>query len=187
MVSAANLQKGMILKINSQPWLVVDFQFVNPGKGSAFSRTKLKNLKTGNVTEQTFKSNEEFEEIELESKKAVFLYNDRRSSVFLLKDNNQRMSLPLEITQDKVAYLKQNSEIDLIYHEEELLSLNIPIKVELKVTEALPGVKGNTVSGAMKKVKLETGLEIDVPLFVEEGDLIRINTKTGEYTERAKE
>ena len=184
MISTSEFKKGIILKIDSQPWLIVDYHFFNPGKGSAFVRVKLKNLKSGKFIERAFKSGEEFEEVETERKKAVYLYSDRRNSVFLLKEENQRISLPLETTQDKILYLKQNSEVDLVFIEGEVVSLNIPIKVELEVIEAPPVFKGNTVSGNLKKVKLETGLEINTPFFVEKGDIIRINTETGEYVER---
>ena len=186
MISTSEFEKGMIISLDSQPWTIVGFDFVSPGKGSAFFRTKLKNLKTGNVVERTFKSGERFEEIELEYKKAVFLYNDRRNSVFLIKDTNQRMSLPIETTQEKIKYIKQNSEIDLVYINEEFISISIPIKVELKVVEAPEAVKGNTVTGSLKKVKVETGLELDVPIFIGEGETIRINTETNEYVERVK-
>jgi len=187
MISTAEFKKGIILNIESQPWMIIDYQFFSPGKGSAFVRVKLKNIKTGKFVERAFKSGEEFEEVEVERKKAVYLYNDRRNSVFLLKDDNQRISLSIEMTQDKVIYLKQNSEIDLVYIGGEIISLNIPIKVGLKVIEAPPSFKGNTVTGGLKKVKLETGMEINVPIFIEEGDIIRINTETGEYVERVSE
>ena len=187
MISTTEFKKGIIIEIESQPWMVMDHQFFSPGKGSAFTRTKLKNIKTGKFVERVFKSNEQFEEIEAEYKKAVYLYSDHKNSVFLLKDDNQRIPLPSELTQNKVIYLKQNSEVELTYINEEIISLNIPIKVELKVVEAPPGFKGNTATGGLKKVKVETGLEIDTPLFIKEGDIIRINTETGEYSEKASQ
>jgi len=173
------------LNIESQPWMVIDYHFFSPGKGAAFVRIKIKNIKTGKTVERAFKSGEEFEEMEVEYKKAVYLYSDHRNSVFLMKDSNQRIPLPFEMTQDKIVYLKQNTEVELMYLNGEIISFRIPIKVELKVTEAPPGFKGNTATGGLKKVKLETGLEINTPLFIEEGDIIRINTETGEYVERA--
>lgn len=187
MISTDKFEKGIILNIESQPWMIIGYQFFSPGKGSAFVRVKLKNIKTEKFVERTFKSGEEFEEVEVERKKAVYLYNDRKNSAFLLKDADQRILLPLEPNQEKVKYLKQNSEVDLIYIDGEIISINIPIKVELKVIEAPPGFKGNTVTGGLKKVKLETGLEINVPIFIKEGDIIRINTETSEYVERANE
>ncbi|MCX6737006.1 MAG: elongation factor P [Candidatus Parcubacteria bacterium] len=187
MISTSDFTKGMILNIEDQPWVIVDFQFVSPGKGSAFFRTKLKNMKTEKVVERTFKSGEKFEESELTYKKASYLYSDRQNSVFLIKNDNQRVSLPIDSVKDKVIYLRQNSDIDLLYVDDELLSLNIPKKVSLKITEAAPAIKGNTSGGAFKTVKLETGLEVNVPIFIKEGEVIRINTESGEYVERANE
>jgi elongation factor P len=185
MISTSDFTKGIILNLDGSPWLLADFSYMNPGKGGAVYRTKLKNLKTGKFIERTFKSGEEFEVMEKEYKDATYLYSDRRTSVFLTKNDKQRLSVPLESTQDKVKYITPNSEVRLLYVNEELLSVEIPIKVELKVTEAEQSVKGNTATNVMKKAKLETGIEIDVPMFIETGDTISINTETGEYVERA--
>ena len=185
MISTSDFEKGIILKIDTQPWMIVDFDFMNPGKGGAVYRTRLKNLKTGSVVERTFKSGETFEEIEQERKNAKYLYSDRRNSVFLVEENNQRVSVPIETAQEKVKYLKPNSELELIYLEGELISISIPIKVDLKVVEAEQAVRGNTATNVMKKVKVETGLELNAPMFIESGDTIRINTDTGQYIERA--
>lgn len=175
----------MILNIDGQPWLIADFSYMNPGKGGAVYRMKLKNLKTGKFIERTFKSGEEFDTMEKEYKDATYLYSDRRASVFLTKDTKERISVPLEVTQDKVKYIIQNSEVRLLYIDNELLSVEIPIKVVLKIVEAEQAVKGNTATNVMKKAKVETGAEIDVPMFIEAGDAISINTETGEYVERA--
>lgn len=147
----------------------------------------MKNLKSGKFIERTFKSGEEFEEIELEYKKASYLYSDRQNSVFLMKETNQRISLPFESTQEKIRYIKPNTEVSLAYIDGKLASLDIPIKVELEVIEAPPSFKGDTATGGLKKVKLETGLEINVPLFIEAGEVIRVNTETGEYVERVND
>jgi elongation factor P len=184
MISATDFERGMVIKVSGEPYLILDHQFVKPGKGAAFVRATLKHIKSGKVLEKTFKSQERFEELELNYKKGTYLYSDRQNSVFLQEDN-KRVSLPLQLTQDKIVYLKEKSEVQLVYLEDELIDVKIPIKVKLKVIEAPPGVKGNTVSGAMKQVKLETGLIINVPIFIEEGDEIIINTETGEYVERA--
>jgi elongation factor P len=184
MISTSDFQKGMILNIDGSPWLIVDYSFMNPGKGGAVYRMKLKNLKTGKFIEKTFKSGEQFEEMEKEYRDATYLYSDRRASVFLTKTDKQRISVPLEATQDKVKYVKQNNDVRLLYIDNELLSVEIPIKVELKVIEAEQAVKGNTATNVMKKVKVETGIELDAPMFIEAGDIIAINTDTGEYAER---
>jgi len=187
MVSTTDFKKGMILDIDDQPCLIVEFQFVSPGKGSAFTRTKLKNLKSGKVVERSFKSGEKFDEVDMKYKKAVYLYHDRQNAVFQIKDGNQRVNLPLDVAEDQIKWLRDKSDVDLIYIAGELSSLNIPKKVSLKVIEAPPAIKGDTSSGAFKTVKLETGIEAKVPIFIKEGETIRVNTETGEYAERDKE
>ena len=184
MVSTSDFQKGMVIKMDNEPWQIIDFQFVHPGKGSAFVRTTLKNLKTNKVLEKSFKSGERFEEIEFEYKKAVYLYKDRKNAVFNLKENKQRVSLPLENVENEIAYLKEQIVIDLIYIGGELSSLNIPKKVSLKVIEAPPAIKGDTVTGSTKTVTLETGLKVNAPIFIKEGETILVNTETGEYAGR---
>jgi len=187
MISTSEFKKGIILNIDSQPWLIVDYEYVNPGKGAAFFRTKLRNLKTGKFVEQTFKSGDKFEELELELKKAIYLYSDRQNSVFKIEKTEERVTLPLQMTEDKVKYLKQGFEVNLVYIDEEIASLNIPPKVDLKVIESPPDFKGNTVSGSFKTVKLENGLKANVPIFIKEGEIVKINTETGAYSERVNE
>ncbi|MFA5392218.1 MAG: elongation factor P [Candidatus Paceibacterota bacterium] len=184
MISTSDFEKGMVIKIDNDPWQIVDFQFVHPGKGSAFVRTNLKNLKTSKALERSFKSGEHFEEIEFEYKKAVYLYKDRKNVVLNLKENNQRVSLPLENVEYEVAYLKENFDVDLIYIGGELNGLKIPKKVALKVVEAPPATKGDTVTGSTKTATLETGLKVNVPIFIKEEEIILVNTETGEYAGR---
>jgi len=184
MISTSDFEKGMVIKMDNDPWQIIDFQFVHPGKGSAFVRTTLKNLKTYKVLDKSFKSGDHFEEIEFEYKKATFLYKDRKNTVFNLKKDNQRVSLPLENVENEIAYLKEQSVIDLIYIGGELNGLNIPKKVALKVVEASPAIKGDTVTGSTKTVTLETGLKVNVPIFIKEEETILVNTETGEYAGR---
>jgi|YelNatPaOPRAMG01_1025707.scaffolds.fasta_scaffold00696_22 elongation factor P len=187
MISTNDFSKGIVIAINNEPWQIIDYQFVNPGKGAAFTRTKLKNLKNGKVIEKAFRSGERFEEVELEYKKAIYLYHDRQNAVFQLKENNQRVSLPLEIASESIKWLREKADVDLIYIDGRLSNVNLPKKVSLKVIEAPPAIKGDTATGAFKTVKLETGVEVKVPIFIKEGEIIRVNTETGEYTERDKE
>jgi len=184
MVSTSDFEKGMVIKMDNEPWQIIDYQFVHPGKGSAFVRTTLKNLKTNKVLDKSFKSGERFEEVEFEYKKALYLYKDRKNAVFSLKNNGQRVSLPLENVENEVAYLKEQAVIDLIYIGGELSGLNIPKKVALKVIEAPPAIKGDTVTGTTKTVTLETGLKVNAPIFIKEGETILVNTETGEYAGR---
>ncbi len=184
MVSTSEFQKGMVIEVDGEPYIILDYQFVKPGKGTAFVRTTLKHVKSKKVIEKSFRSQERFEELDLDYKKVIYLYSDRQNSVFL-DSNNQRIPIPLEITKDKIPYLKEKSEVQLVYLEDELIDVKIPVKVTLKVTEAPPAIKGDTVTGATKTVTLETGLKVNVPIFIKEGEEVIINTETGEYVERA--
>jgi elongation factor P len=184
MVSTSDFEKGMVIKMDNEPWQIIDYQFVHPGKGSAFVRTTLKNLKTNKVLDKSFKSGERFEEVEFEYKKSTYLYKDRKNAVFSLKNTNERVSLPLENVENEIGYLKEQSLVDLIYIGGELSGLNIPKKVSLKVIEAPPAIKGDTVTGTTKTVTLETGLKINAPIFIKEGEIILVNTETGEYAGR---
>lgn len=184
MVSTSEFKKGMVIEVEGEPYLILDYQFVKPGKGTAFVRTTLKHVKTKKVLEKSFRSQERFEELNLDYKKVSYLYSDRQNSVFLDK-NNQRISVPLEMTKDKIVYLKPKNEVQLVYLEDELIDVKIPIKITLKVVESPPAIKGDTVTGATKTVTLETGLKINVPIFIKEGEEIVVNTETNEYVERA--
>lgn len=184
MLSTNQFQKGLVIQIEGEPWQIVDYQFVNPGKGSAFMRTTVKNMKTGKVVEKSFKSGESFEEIELGYQKAVFLYKDRKNGVFSLKDSKERISMPIETIQWELNFLIPNIEIDLINLDGEIHGLKLPAKVDLKVIEAPPAIKGNTATGAKKTVVVETGFNVNVPIFISEDEIITVNTQTGEYSGR---
>lgn len=186
MRSTNEFEKGIVLKIENEPWQIVDYHFVNPGKGAAFTRTTIKNMKTGKVVERAFKSGEEFEEIELERKNGTYLYKDRKNAVFMLNDTKQRISFPLEQLQWELNFLKENTPVTIIYLDEEPHGILIPAKMELKVVEAPPAIKGNTATGGKKVVVLETGYGVNAPLFIEQDDVLIINTQTGEYCEKAK-
>ncbi len=185
MISTAEFQKGLIIKFEGQPWLISDFQFVSPGKGSAFTRTKLKNLMTGNVTEKTFKSGEQFEEADTEVIKAKFLYNHRDRFFFCEEENpSARFDLPKELVGTSANFMKANQNMEAVQFEGKFISIALPIKVFLKVTEAPPSYKGDTAQGGEKSVTLETGAQINAPVFVKEGDTLEINTETGQYVKR---
>lgn len=187
MITTVDFTKGMILKIDGNYWEITECQFVSPGKGSAFTRTRLKNLKDGRTMEQTYKSGENFEDVEYDKRDAVFLYKDRKNAVFAVGPKKERISLPLETVDDKLPYLKENTELEMMFAEGQCLTIMLPKKVNLKVVMAPPAMKGNTAGSATKTVTLETGLEINVPDFINEGDVIRINTEMGKYSERVQE
>jgi len=186
MISTSDFEKGMVIKVNGEPWQIVNFEFYKPGKGGAVMRTELKNFQTGKVLQKTFRSGDKFEEIEIDYQPALYLYSDRKSSVFQLKDSNERINFDLEKTKNLIPFLKEKSEVSIVFLNEKPININIPAKVKLKVIEAPPAIKGNTVSGALKTVILETGLKINTPIFIKEGDTIIINTETISYVARAK-
>ncbi|MGE4554757.1 MAG: elongation factor P [Candidatus Paceibacterota bacterium] len=183
-IYSPEIEKGDLIKIEGEIFEVLEKEFFKPGKGMPVIRTKLRNYLTDKIIERNFRNNETVEIVELELEQASFLYQDRKSAVFLLKKNNQRLSLPLEMVKEKIVYLTPEIECEIVFYEEKPIALKIPIKVSLKVVEAPPAVKGNTVTSATKTVTVETGLKINVPIFIKEGDKIVINTLSGEYCGR---
>ena len=188
MISTSEFQKGIFIIFESQPWMIVDFEFVAPGKGAAFYRAKLKSLINNNTTERTFKSGERFEEIEIVKTKAKFLYAHRDKFFFAREaDPSMRFEAEKETIGDEAIFLKANQIVDVIEYDGKIVSIALPIKVFLKVAEAPSGFKGDTAQGGTKVVILETGAEINVPLFIDQDEVIEINTQTGEYVRRAEE
>ena len=186
MLSYNELKKGTLFIWNDEPYEVMEYNFVRMQQRRPSAQTKIKNLKTGSISTQTFKQSDMFDELVIEKRPATFIYCHRGQCTFSLDKNKERFVLPEEKLEGKVGYLKPNMPVEARYIEEDLLDIELPIKVELKVTEAPPGIKGNTAQGGLKQVTLESGLKINVPLFINEGDVLRINTETGDYVERAK-
>jgi elongation factor P len=187
MISTSEFEKGLIIKSEGQFHEIVEFQFVNPGKGAAFYRTKLRNIITSNVVERTFKSGEQFEETETEKIKSKFLYSHRDRFFFAKEsDPSARFDVSQESLGRGAGFLKANQPVEAIALEGKIISITLPIKISLKIKEAPPNYKGNTAQGGNKTAVLETGTQINVPLFVKEGDLIEINTVSGEYVKRVE-
>ena len=186
MIKSGSVSKGMFLLIKNEPYQVTEREFVNPGKGSAFVRLKLKNLKTGLVLKQVNKSQETLEEISVENKEARFLYTDNENYVFMDTETYEQFTVPLEDYEDKRFFIKEGDIIQLSFWNEKPLEILLPYKVVLAVTKAEKALKGDTVSGATKTVTLETGLKVRVPLFIKEGNKILVNTETREYVERVR-
>lgn len=184
MLGPNDFKKGMVIKVNNEPFQIVDVAFVKPGKGSSFTQTKLKHLISGKVLDRNFKSGEQFDEMDLEYRNANYVYHDRNNVVFQDPKTNERITLPLETAGNRIHFMKEKMPVSLMSIDEKIFDFKIAPKVEMLVTEAMPAIKGNTATGAMKTVKIETGYEINVPLFIKEGDTIRINSDTGEYVER---
>ncbi len=186
MVSTAEFRKGLKIEIEGKPFMIVDFQHVKPGKGGAFVRTKLKNMINGRVIDQTFRSGEKVDKPDLEEKEMQYLYREGDTFVFMDNTTYDQVYLSKEQLGEQSQFLQENITIKLLTFNQEPLGLELPNFVELTVTDTEPGFKGDTATGGNKPATVETGAVIQVPLFISEGDRIRVDTRTGAYMERAK-
>jgi elongation factor P len=181
-----DLKKGVIFKYKNNPAAVVDFSHTHKGRGSATVTIKIRDLITQSVQTLTLKAGDKFEEADLARKTADFLYKTDTTAYFMETEQFEQLELPIKIIEEKLKFVKEGLEVTVINFEQKPIDIEIPPKVVLTVAETEPAVKGDTASGtAYKRARLETGLEILVPLFVKNNDLLRINTETGEYVERA--
>ena len=167
-------------------WTIVEFQHVNPGNWRAFVRTKLKSLKSGKVIETRFRAGEAVDAVRVETKEYQYLYHDGSGFVFMDKETYDQISVDEDILGDGAPFLKESETVEIMFNGNEIISLEVPVTVELKVVETVPGVRGDTATGAQKPAKVETGATVNVPLFINEGDMIRVDTRTGDYIERVK-
>jgi elongation factor P len=186
-VSTTEFRNGLKIEINGEPYVIVEFQHVKPGKGGAFVRTKFKSLKTGNVTDKTFRAGEKVDVPDLEEKTMQYLYGADKNYVFMDTTSYEQVSLDKKQLGDSVNYLKENMEIKVLYHKGEPINIEVPMFVELKIARTDPGVRGDTASGGSKPATLETGAVVKVPLYMNEGDVIKIDTRTGTFIERVKQ
>jgi len=185
MISVNDLRTGLTLEIDGEVWSVVEFLHVKPGKGAAFVRTKLKNLKTGAVMERTFRAGERVARARIETKEMQYLYNSGDEYHFMDTETYEQITLPASALEGAVQYLKENMGIGIQFYEGQPIGVDLPTAVELVVVHTEPGFKGDTATGGTKPATLETGLVVQVPLFIEEGDVLKIDTRTGEYLSRA--
>lgn len=184
MISTSDIKRGVCFKLDGELFSVVEFLHVKPGKGGAFVRTKLKNIKRGTLIEKTFRSGEKFEDVRLEKMPMQYLYDEGDSLVFMNTENYEQESVPKDTIGNFLKFIKTDDVIDITFYENTPVSVELPASVVLKVIYAEPGVKGDTATNVLKPVKVETEAEVKVPLFINEGDMIKINTETGEYLER---
>ncbi|MFC1651537.1 elongation factor P [Patescibacteria group bacterium] len=184
MLSLKSIKPGKIIDLEGNPYLVISAQHSKQARGSAVLKTKLKNIVSGSVINQTFQGNDKLEEAVLEDFKAQYLYEDDGNYHFMNQENYEQFSLDAEQVGSAKNYLKEEMIVTIQTHDENPISLKLPIKMDFKVTGADPAVKGNTAQNATKLVEIETGYKLQVPLFIEEGDGVRVNTETGEYVER---
>jgi len=183
-LDTSQFRNGLKIELDGQPFVMTYFQHVKPGKGGAFVRTKVKNLINGKVLERTFRSGEKVEESNVEERTMQYLYRDGDDLVFMDTQSYDQMPIPEKAVGDSVLFLKENTEVEVLLWNGKPVNIELPQFVQLLVTRSDPGLKGDTSSGATKPATLETGAEIQVPLFIKEGDVLRIDTRTGEYTER---
>lgn len=185
MLSYNELKKGTIFILDKEPWEVLEYNFLRMQQRKPVAATKIKNLLTGKIVSRNFHQNESFEEAEIKKQEIVFLYAHREEYWFSKADSpKERFLLGEDIIGEAKNFLKQNEKVTAKIFDEKIIGIALPIKMEFKIREAPPAVKGNTAQGGLKTAILENGLQVNVPLFVKEGDIVRINTNTGEYVER---
>jgi len=184
MISAGEFKKGVTIEIDGVVWVVVDFQHVKPGKGAAFVRTKIKNIVSGSVLEKTFNPTEKFPRAHVDRKEMQYLYNDGELYYFMDTESYEQIPLNVEMVENALPYMKENMNVTIKFFKGEAFSVDPPNFVELTVTETEPGFKGDTATAGNKPAIVETGAKIMVPLFISEGEVIRVDTRTGEYMER---
>ena len=183
-ISTADFRNGMCIEYNNKLCTIVEFQHVKPGKGGAFVRTKLRDIKTGRVVDYTFNAGTKFDSVRLETKKMQFLYSDGTDFNFMDMSSFEQLSIPAETVGSAANWLKENDEATLMYAGDELISIEPPMFVELEVTETEPGFKGDTATNTTKPATLETGETIQVPTFVEIGDVLQIDSRDGRFVKR---
>lgn len=185
MISTNDFKTGLTIELDGELYSVVDFQHVKPGKGAAFVRSKLRNIKTGSVTEKTFRAGEKVSRAHIEYKEMQYLYSDGSDYYFMDTNTFEQIALTSDTLDDAVKYLKENMTVMVQMYEGVPIGVDLPNSVELEVVETDPGLRGDTASGGSKPATLETGVVIQVPLFIEIGDVLVIDTRTGEYLSRA--
>ncbi len=185
MLNFNEIKTGRVIKANNEPFIIIKTDHHKMGRGGAVLKIKCRNLINGNILEKTYQGAEKAEEAETETKKANFMYKDKDEAYFMDNINYEQFNLPLEDIGESAEFLKEGVDVDVLYFEDKPVSISLPIKMEFKVISAPPGVKGNSAGNVNKQVEIETGALINVPMFINEGDMIKINTDTGEYVERA--
>lgn len=186
MITAGDFRKGMTFEMDEQPYVVLDFQHVKPGKGSAFVRTKYKNIYTGAIREDAFNPDDKFQKAHIETKKMQYLYNDGELYYFMDPETYDQLPLNRDQVEEAMKYLRENDEATIKFYKEEAFLVEAPNFVDLKVIETEPGVKGDTATNVTKAATVETGAVVQVPIFINEGEIVQINTRTGDYLGRSK-
>ena len=187
MLNYNELKPGVVFILDGEPYEVLEFSFLRMQQRKPVAQTKIRNLITGKILNRNFQHTESFQETEIDYKKVKFLYSHRNKFIFCdIQNPSARFELPAEIIGEKAKFFKPNSEVEVVSFQGKIINIRLPIKMDFKVVEAPPSTRGNTAQGGTKTVTIETGAQISVPLFINEGDIIRINTQTGEYVERVE-
>ena len=184
MYETRDFRKGLKVEMSGDPWVIVDFQHVNPGKGAAFTRTKIRNLRTGQVLEQNIKSGDKMAKPDTDERKMQFLYRDADGFHFMDTENFEQVMLTEDYVADTKYYLLENSVISVLFYQGKPIACEVGTFVELKVAETQPGIRGDTATGGTKPAKMETGLMVNVPLHINEGDVLRVDTRDNQYMDR---
>lgn len=185
MISVNDFRTGLTIEVDNGIWRVMDFQHVKPGKGAAFVRSKLRNLRTGAIQEKTFRAGEKVGKAQIDNRKMQYLYANGDQHVFMDNESYDQIELPSNAIEYELKFLKENMEVHIMMYHGETLGIELPNTVELEVTETEPGIKGDTASGGTKPAILETGLSVQVPFFINQGDRLIINTTESSYVSRA--
>ncbi len=186
MISTSDFRNGLTIELDGDVWQIMEFQHVKPGKGAAFVRSKLRNLRNGNIQERTFRTTEKVQPAHVETRKMQYLYNSGDEYTFMDQESYEQLTLPRKQIEYELNFLLENMVVDIIIYKGETLGVQLPNTVELEVTETEPGIKGDTASGGSKPATLETGLTVQVPFFIKVGDRLIVDTRTGEYVSRAQ-
>jgi len=185
--SINEIKNGVTILVDGNVYMVIDFQHVKPGKGAAFVRTKMRNLRNNNVLEQTFRGDEKIEEAYIEEKKLQYQYNSGDMYHFMDQENYEEVAIAKDTMGDQIKFLKDNIEVKAYYYKDSVLYVNLPNFIEVTITHTEPGIKGDTAKSGTKPATIDTGANVQVPLFVDAGDVIKVDTRTGAYVERVNQ
>jgi len=183
-VDTSQFKNGLRIELDGEPFAITYFQHVKPGKGGAFVRTKVKNIRNGKIIDKTFRAGEKVELADVEDKRMQYLYRDGENLILMDNQSYDQIPVPAEVVGDALNYLLENAQVDVLFWRGKAINVDIPSFVEAQVTETEPGMKGDTASGATKPATIETGATLQVPLFINQGEKIRVDTRSGKYVER---
>jgi len=184
-IDTSDFKNGISIVVDGTLYQIIEFQHIKPGKGGAFVRTKLKNMRNKSIVDKTFRAGEKVEDAYIDNKMLQYTYNSGDTYFFMDTESYEEAAISIDVLEEKKNFLKEGMEISALYHKSSLIDINLPVSIELKVEHTDPGLKGDTVGSASKPATMETGVIVQVPLFINTGDVIKVDTRTGKYIERA--